>query len=541
MTAYSVSSSKGKGNLRHNHRENTKRIPHVDDSKRDENVELMRDVWLKELPKETLEKIEKSKKNQDFKMAEAYLKKIYNDQLGPSIARTNPLKSKKDRFAGDGWEYAHKDQALRHYFDEVIHQLGNRDTELLDRKVQIEYFKRSLAAFIEANPNLHVFSATIHFDEPNGTPHMHIAYVPIYDKTRECYELDNDGNIQYERTPKGKLTNRPQKKILRDRDGNPLLNKNGKPKTVKLRGLDIYINGDKAILEQGKAKLTGKELDSWLAMGTEARFKKWHQEDMERMHQIAKEMGLETKVMGNTKKHLHHEAFKEKMRLEDLQRVEVLKAKQASELKVLVKSDQTSRILEEALEKEPEKNLLTEIQQKETQEAIDYLEETIFKKKPPRIANGENKGKVAIILAEDQFKEAEAKFALLKTLFDLIKHPIKWLLKRIKETRFRTAERKQEVKDKYKPLLDDAEAKEKRLIEELKQKYARMQPKALNNTIARLQFQIESDKKPEAIKLLQKELEIAKAEKKQRKSQPSKPKAPAKSKGKRKEDISITK
>ncbi len=59
-------------------------------------------------------------------------------------------------------------------------------TEEIKAKMRDEIFipiyKKILKHFKEKFPHLEIIEATIHFDEPNGTPHLHIVSVPIGEK-----------------------------------------------------------------------------------------------------------------------------------------------------------------------------------------------------------------------------------------------------------------------------------------------------------------------------------------------------------------------
>ncbi len=60
-----------------------------------------------------------------------------------------------------------------------IMQNGNEESKLKLRDTFAEVYKEALNEMRTRYPHIHIVGAYLHFDEPNGTPHMHIQYIPI--------------------------------------------------------------------------------------------------------------------------------------------------------------------------------------------------------------------------------------------------------------------------------------------------------------------------------------------------------------------------
>lgn len=107
------------------------------------------------------------------------LKEVYAELFGAALERYNAKQRRSDRKIADYYEHIRtgKQEKLYH---EVIFQIGNAKdtavgtTEGEQAKVVLDEFVQE---FEGRNPQLRVFSATLHMDE--ATPHLHIDFVPF--------------------------------------------------------------------------------------------------------------------------------------------------------------------------------------------------------------------------------------------------------------------------------------------------------------------------------------------------------------------------
>lgn len=75
-----------------------------------------------------------------------------------------------------------KNNNKQHLVYESIIQVGNADMQPTE-DVCRDVLKTYLDEFIRDNPTMEVVGAYYHADEPNGTPHLHLDYVPV---ARDC-------------------------------------------------------------------------------------------------------------------------------------------------------------------------------------------------------------------------------------------------------------------------------------------------------------------------------------------------------------------
>lgn len=152
MATHTVSVCKGRGSLAHNNREFA--TPNVDQSRSHLNI-----VYKQES-----------------------LPKAYDNIFGEELMRYNATQKRADRRIMDYMEHIRNSKNGEKLFYETVVQIGNRYTcgvlttnGEMAAKMLDEYMKD----FQKRNPNLYVFNAVLHMDEPGGTPHIHIDYVPV--------------------------------------------------------------------------------------------------------------------------------------------------------------------------------------------------------------------------------------------------------------------------------------------------------------------------------------------------------------------------
>lgn len=150
----SQSVSKGSGNIKHNKREQDIPTKNIDRDLSHFNVTLIDEP----------------------------IKEVYHMVFDESVRAYNSRQKRNDRKINDYYTKINNDNKTK-TFQELVIQVGNRD-EKLDMKTYNQIYEDFLNRFNNENPQLCVFGAYIHHDEPNGTPHLHLDYIPVaeYDK-----------------------------------------------------------------------------------------------------------------------------------------------------------------------------------------------------------------------------------------------------------------------------------------------------------------------------------------------------------------------
>lgn len=160
----SVSVTLGKGSLNHNNRVFS--TENVDPSLTPNNVVLVRQ-----------------------RLADAY-----NEIFGKALEDYNRKQKRNDRKIPDYLEHIRHSKNGEKEFYEIIVQIGNRyDTGILTadaplaKEIMMQYFRE----FVERNPNMRVFNAVIHMDEKEGTPHLHMDFIPVAKEQSRGLEVRN--------------------------------------------------------------------------------------------------------------------------------------------------------------------------------------------------------------------------------------------------------------------------------------------------------------------------------------------------------------
>ena len=147
---FSMSITKGKGNIKHNTRTQDITPKHINQDKMKDNKILI---------------------NKD-------IKEVYKREFGEAVEEYNAKQKRKDRKIDDYYKKILNSKKEK-TFHELIIQLGNKNN-VPDHKLSDQIYKEFLDEFQKNNPSLKVFSAIIHNDE--STPHMHLDYVPVAKK-----------------------------------------------------------------------------------------------------------------------------------------------------------------------------------------------------------------------------------------------------------------------------------------------------------------------------------------------------------------------
>lgn len=143
----SISITKGRGSLNHNHRKF--KTKNVDPDRSASNRILVNDD----------------------------LQNAYHELFDTALQRYNSKQKRADRKIKNYLQHIRHSKQEKE-FHELIIQIGNKhDAERLDPNHLADLLEEYLKGFKERNPQLKVFSAVIHMDE--ATPHLHLDYVPF--------------------------------------------------------------------------------------------------------------------------------------------------------------------------------------------------------------------------------------------------------------------------------------------------------------------------------------------------------------------------
>lgn len=166
----SVTLRNGAGSRRHNIRDYQEMPGHVDPSLSKDNVVLVdKPLW-----------------------------QAYNEIFGEAIEQYNAKQTRNDRkYKGGAQAYLNeikreKGDMARKPFYETFVQIGDRnDTGLTNCAQEREALLEYMRGFQDRNPNLRVIGAYLHADEPNGTIHGHIDWVPVATGYKRGFGLQN--------------------------------------------------------------------------------------------------------------------------------------------------------------------------------------------------------------------------------------------------------------------------------------------------------------------------------------------------------------
>lgn len=122
------------------------------------------------------------------------LKDAYQEIFGEALERYNQKQKRNDRKIPDYLEHVRKSKNGEKAFHELVVQVGDRnDTGIRTadaakaKDILTDYYHE----FVSRNPNMRVFNAVLHMDEPDGTPHLHIDFIPIAMGQKRGLEIKN--------------------------------------------------------------------------------------------------------------------------------------------------------------------------------------------------------------------------------------------------------------------------------------------------------------------------------------------------------------
>lgn len=124
------------------------------------------------------EHIDKALTEQNITVRDVPVRQAYAEIFGQAVEEYNSKQKRSDRRIADYYSKIKQDKR-KHPVYECIVQIGDRS----DTGNTAEQEKQALIRFAEEwdkrNPNLRLVGAYIHCDEPDGTVHMHLDYIPV--------------------------------------------------------------------------------------------------------------------------------------------------------------------------------------------------------------------------------------------------------------------------------------------------------------------------------------------------------------------------
>ena len=122
------------------------------------------------------------------------LRDAYQEIFGDALERYNQKQKRNDRKIPDYYEHIRQSKNGEKLYQELVVQVGNRcDTGIgsPDAETAKDILSQYYHDFVSRNPNMRVFNAVLHMDEPDGTPHLHINFIPIATGQKRGLETKN--------------------------------------------------------------------------------------------------------------------------------------------------------------------------------------------------------------------------------------------------------------------------------------------------------------------------------------------------------------
>lgn len=107
----------------------------------------------------------------------------YDRIFGKAVSEFNAKQKRSDRRI-ENYYCKIKQDKRKHIVYECIVQIGDKDDTGNNAPLEKEALKRFVKEWEKRNPNLKLIGAYIHCDEPGGTVHLHIDYIPAAECTR---------------------------------------------------------------------------------------------------------------------------------------------------------------------------------------------------------------------------------------------------------------------------------------------------------------------------------------------------------------------
>ena len=116
-------------------------------------------------------------------LVDEVVRKAYDRIFGEAVTEYNAKQKRSDRRI-DNYYNKIKNDKKKHIVYECIVQIGDKDDTGNNAPLEKEALKRFVEDWERRNPNLKLIGAYIHADEPDGTVHLHIDYIPVAECSR---------------------------------------------------------------------------------------------------------------------------------------------------------------------------------------------------------------------------------------------------------------------------------------------------------------------------------------------------------------------
>ena len=127
--------------------------------------------------------IDKSLESQNVIIRDEPVRQAYDRIFGESVREYNSKQQRSDRKIKSYYDKIKNDKKKRVVYECVV-QIGNNNDTGNNALPEKEALRRFAEEWEQRNPNLLLIGAYIHADEPNGTVHMHMDYIPIAECSR---------------------------------------------------------------------------------------------------------------------------------------------------------------------------------------------------------------------------------------------------------------------------------------------------------------------------------------------------------------------
>ncbi|MCL2055152.1 MAG: plasmid recombination protein [Oscillospiraceae bacterium] len=121
------------------------------------------------------------------------VKDVYHELFDEALEQYNAKQNRSDRIIKDYHKHIRHSRQEKEFY-EVVFQYGNRgDTGVgtLEAQTAKKILTKFAEGFEKRNPHLRVFLSVIHMDEPEGTPHVHIDFVPFATESKRGLSVRN--------------------------------------------------------------------------------------------------------------------------------------------------------------------------------------------------------------------------------------------------------------------------------------------------------------------------------------------------------------
>lgn len=129
------------------------------------------------------EHIDKALSEQNVIIRDLPVRQAYAEIFGSAVEEYNSKQKRSDRRITNYYDKIKQDKR-KHTVYECIVQIGDRSDTGNSAELEKQALHRFAEEWDKRNPNLSLIGAYIHCDEPDGTVHLHLDYIPVAECTR---------------------------------------------------------------------------------------------------------------------------------------------------------------------------------------------------------------------------------------------------------------------------------------------------------------------------------------------------------------------